>query len=360
MDSTIFGEPIVEIPGAILLSGFLQFFLLGIVEMQAIAYWADYRDDSRRKRMFIATVMFFCLLQTMLEGYKVWRTTIFQKRWTTSAIQWLDLFLNGLLSFLCEGFYVRRCWKMTNRSPWVLFPLSGLLLTIIVANIYLAIAMAVAFHSLGGAVTTLTASKSILKSTVAAFSYWIFGSLALDLAVTSISVVCLWRSKTGVVELDLTLKCIIRITVESAVLPCTCMIVAVGLYHASPHMKDHLVLFFVLLTGKLYAIGMLYTLNSRVMLRERMRSNDFGRTSLGTWQWDQDSRTTRNLGSLSEPPKSFDASATMCTSRACANSRTPPIHSDVAPSIVVREGGVTYTMCIDAQATSAVSCNSNS
>lgn len=66
------------------------------------------------------------------------------------------------------------------------------------------------------------------------------------------------------------------------------------------HMKDHLVLFFVLLTGKLYAIGMLYTLNSRVMLRERMRSNDFGRTSLGTWQWDQDSRTTRNLGSLSE------------------------------------------------------------
>lgn len=137
MDSTIFGEPIVEIPGAILLSGFLQFFLLGIVEMQAIAYWADYRDDSRRKRMFIATVMFFCLLQTMLEGYKVWRTTIFQKRWTTSAIQWLDLFLNGLLSFLCEGFYVRRCWKMTNRSPWVLFPLSGLLLTIIVANIYL-------------------------------------------------------------------------------------------------------------------------------------------------------------------------------------------------------------------------------
>lgn len=66
MDSTIFGEPIVEIPGAILLSGFLQFFLLGIVEMQAIAYWADYRDDSRRKRMFIATVMFFCLCVTVM------------------------------------------------------------------------------------------------------------------------------------------------------------------------------------------------------------------------------------------------------------------------------------------------------
>jgi hypothetical protein len=65
-------------------------------------------------------------------------------------------------------------------------------------------------------------------------------------------------------------------------------------------MKDHLILFFVLLAGKLYLIGMLYTLNSRVMLRERMRSHDFGRTSLGTWQWEQETRTTRTFGSGSE------------------------------------------------------------
>jgi hypothetical protein len=75
------------------------------------------------------------------------------------------------------------------------------------------------------------------------------------------------------------------------------------------HMKDHLILFFVLLTGKLYLIGMLYTLNSRVMLRERMRSHDFGRTSLGTWQWDQESRTTRTFGSVSEVMNSLSCSS---------------------------------------------------
>ncbi|KIM46327.1 hypothetical protein M413DRAFT_311294 [Hebeloma cylindrosporum] len=32
---------------------------------------------------------------------------------------------------------------------------------------------------------------------------------------------------------------------------------------------------------------MLRTLNSRAKLRERMRSHDFGRTSLTTWQWNQ-------------------------------------------------------------------------
>ena|ERR1700733_1304797 len=106
MDSTVFGEPVVEIPGAILLSGFLQFFLLGIIVMQAMSYWVDYKDDSRKKRISIAIVVFLCLcvtcrgylsmadfklcsvysLQTMLEGYKTWRTTIFRKRWVRSMI----------------------------------------------------------------------------------------------------------------------------------------------------------------------------------------------------------------------------------------------------------------------------------
>jgi hypothetical protein len=101
MDSTIFGEPVAEIPSAILLSGLLQFFLTGIVGMQTITYWSDYKDDSRRKRVFVAAVILFCLcvtllnlsvfylnlvsrLQTILEGYKTWRTTIFQKRWVRS------------------------------------------------------------------------------------------------------------------------------------------------------------------------------------------------------------------------------------------------------------------------------------
>jgi hypothetical protein len=52
--------------------------------------------------------------------------------------------------------------------------------------------------------------------------------------VTCIAVVCLWRSKTGVVQLDQTLKYIMGITVQSAALPCTCMVVAVALYRASP------------------------------------------------------------------------------------------------------------------------------
>ncbi|GLB33890.1 hypothetical protein LshimejAT787_0107740 [Lyophyllum shimeji] len=329
MDNTLSGEPVVELPGPILVGGFLQSFMLGILVTQVLKYWADYRDDSVRKRIFVATVIFVCILQTVLEAYKAWRTVICHKKWSTSNIQWTDLFINGILSTLCEAFFIRRCWKMTNKSPWVLYPLAILLASLTAANVYLAVAMAVAFRSLEAGVTyeSLRATRGILISTIVAFSYWIFGSLILDVTFTSILVVCLWRLRTGIAELDKVLKHLIRMTVESSALASVCMVVAVGLYHASPHLQDHLILFFVLLTGKLYAIGMLHTLNSRAKLRRRMESQDLGRISLGNWQWDKasgpDARRPSHTALPAEPPVAFNASDPVRSSNSSANLQLP-------------------------------------
>jgi hypothetical protein len=30
----------------------------------------------------------------------------------TSRIVWLDVFLNGIVCFLCQAFFIRRCWKV--------------------------------------------------------------------------------------------------------------------------------------------------------------------------------------------------------------------------------------------------------
>ena len=47
--------------GPLLLDGFFQSFLLGTVVMQAFKYWSDYRNDSRSKRTFVATVVLLSL-----------------------------------------------------------------------------------------------------------------------------------------------------------------------------------------------------------------------------------------------------------------------------------------------------------
>jgi len=46
--------------------------------------------------------------------------------------------------------------------------------------------------------------------------------------------VLLWRSRTGLKEVDKTVLRIMHITWESAILPTICIVIAVGLYHAAP------------------------------------------------------------------------------------------------------------------------------
>ena len=50
-----------HIPVTILLDGFLQSLSQGIILTQYVKYWNDYRDDSWRKRAFVAVVNLFVL-----------------------------------------------------------------------------------------------------------------------------------------------------------------------------------------------------------------------------------------------------------------------------------------------------------
>lgn len=115
------------------------------------------------------------------------------------------------------------------------------------------------------------------------------------MSVTSILMVYLWKSKTGLGYLDKALKHIIGITWESAAIPSILMIISVILYHCKAPVERRLSLPFILLTGKFYILGMLRTLNSRPKLRERMKSHDLGRTSLSDWTWNQPSTIGNDL-----------------------------------------------------------------
>ncbi|KAF5321232.1 hypothetical protein D9619_000492 [Psilocybe cf. subviscida] len=175
------------------------------------------------------------------------------------------------------------------------------------------------FHRVGEAVAMALAFKTLegTNDIMVTFSFWIFGSL----------VICtLWKSRTGLREIDKTVHRVIFITWESSILPSISMIISAGLYHAAPQRSDHLVLFFVLLTGKFYTFGMLRTLNARIRLRERMKSHDLGRTSLSGWQWDASSTQVErqsSLLSIPKPPQLFDRVRPI----------EPPVRSSEASSI---------------------------
>ncbi|KAJ7752742.1 hypothetical protein DFH07DRAFT_517285 [Mycena maculata] len=279
------------IPGAILMDGLLHSFCLGFVLALGMKYWEDRVEDSIRKRIFVLAVVFLSIAQTILEDYKTWSVAVSQHPWASSPWLWAEFFINGAISAMCEGFYIRRCWKMTGRSRWVLYPMALLWTSLVGAQFYITITLGLEFqhyladgHRIDGQV------QRLFHHTILVFPYWVVGCAILDIVVAIILVTCLLRSKTGLHSSDWVVYRIVFLALETALLPSISMVIGVVILHESPHpgQRDDLVCFFVFITAKLYAIGLLRTLNARTRLRERLDSTDLGRTTLSTWSWAQE------------------------------------------------------------------------
>ncbi|KAL6305813.1 hypothetical protein BKA93DRAFT_197584 [Sparassis latifolia] len=285
MNDTDYNTPDAATTGPILIQGFLQYLCQGLIFSQGVKFWLRSSEDSILLRFYVGTLVFSSILQTALETYKVWLDVIIRKHWWTTPLHSTEYLLNGVICTLCEVFLIRRCWKLTQKNYYLLFALASLSASTCVANIYLAVRIAQEIGS-------MNVYEDPLSAGIWAFPLWVYGSLVIAIAVTSILSVCLWRTRTGVNCLDRTVKHIIGITWESAALPCACMILGASLY-SSKHVREstkvrHLDAFFVLITGKLYTLGILRTVNCRKDFRERLASTDLGRHTLSSYQWNQE------------------------------------------------------------------------
>uniref|UniRef100_A0A0W0GAL1 DUF6534 domain-containing protein n=1 Tax=Moniliophthora roreri TaxID=221103 RepID=A0A0W0GAL1_MONRR len=280
---------------ALLLDGIFQSFALGLVAGQAFKYYADYRDDSKQKRIFAASVVLLSILQTIIEVYKLWLVTVHHKPWCSFldgfVLQWVYLFSVSLVLHqeMLEGdvAYLEHVrfnplspyhFQLTERS-WVLYSLSSIATITAAVNIFLVINIGLIFTRDDSSMRRQFLCPAIQIS----FTAWISLSLFLDVTVSSILVTKLWRSRTGTAAADNVVRGVISITFQSAVLPAISMIIAISLYRSSE--GTNLTIFFTLMAGKFYAFGLLRTLNSRQKLRHRMESHDLGRVNLNSWQW---------------------------------------------------------------------------
>ncbi|KAJ7368605.1 hypothetical protein DFH08DRAFT_831794 [Mycena albidolilacea] len=290
------------IPGAILMDGLIHSFCLGFVLALGLKYWEEYTEDSIRKRAFVLAVVLLSFLQTVLEDYKVWTIALFHQSWAASGFLWTDFFLNAAICSICEAFYIRRCWKMTGKSPWVLYPMLGLWFSVVGAQSYVVITLGLEFQEAkvikADHILLDEKVEHLFRNTLIVFSYCVVGCTILDVMVAVILIICLWKSKTGLGTSNSVVHRVIFLTLETAFLPSISMVTAVIVLHGAPKpgQNDSLVLFFVFITAKLYAIGLLRTLNARARLRERIGSADLGRTTLDNWSWDQDQSRQETAG----------------------------------------------------------------
>ncbi|KAI0660805.1 hypothetical protein C8Q70DRAFT_912620 [Cubamyces menziesii] len=300
-------RPAKATAGPILVQGFLQYFCQGARKTTTLfgatlgmKFYNRWADDPVALRAYVVVLLLFSLLQTILESYKTWVETIEAKHWWVSRLHATEFICNAVICSLCEAFLVRRCYRITQRNKTILVLLYALLMTTLAASIYLTVRISkvIGPMSENGHADPLHASSF-------AYPIWVYGTLAMALSLTSILSVSLWRTRTGLRHLDRTLTHIIFITFESAALPTACMLASAIVFsiratcaaRAAASEADfnrdteaamlaqtlHLDLFFAILTGKVYTLGILRTLNSRTQFRAGMHTSHLGRRSLTGW-----------------------------------------------------------------------------
>ncbi|KAM5535505.1 hypothetical protein V8D89_010842 [Ganoderma adspersum] len=282
------GHPDPAIAGPILIQSFMQYLFQGVIITQAVKFYERCHDDPITLRVYVFLLLLLSILQTMVMSYKAWVATIEVMQWWFSPVHVTETLCNALLCILCEMFLIRRCWRATNRNIWVLLSLTILCSIGFIAAIILTVKI--------GTIITPTIQEGHpdpLHASTFAYPLWVYASLCTALALTVILSYSLWRTKTGLSHLDRTVETIITLTWETALLPSICMLTSAVIFSIrdaqgsgnSVVARTHLDLFFALLTGKLYALGILRMLNSRTLLRERLQSIPLGRQSLSQWQW---------------------------------------------------------------------------
>ncbi|KAK0242841.1 hypothetical protein EDD85DRAFT_305556 [Armillaria nabsnona] len=325
-------SPYTADPGSILVNAVLQSFLIGVIVTQSGRYMYDYKDDTWKKRAFVAFLNILTLLQTILEIVRAWIVFINGEAWLKHPLLFFMISLaNGLIITSCECFFVRRCWKMTNHSPWVLYPLSILLTLATSTFIYFMVDWVIGYRFYAKSLNTVSHRAYFTPSLTISFTCWIIGCLAIDTAVAGIMTAQLLQSKIGVPAADSVVQSVIYIAWESAILPQLSMLAAVIIFHSHEPNTINLLHLFVNIAGKLYVYMLLWTLNYRDELRVRMKSHDLGRVSLGNWQWEQS-------GSSEDPATTLDRPMSFAGST--SSSRMPEL---IAPNEVVEASGRTIT-----------------
>ncbi|KAF7975120.1 hypothetical protein HWV62_10413 [Athelia sp. TMB] len=239
-------------PIPVLMTGILQSLLQGAICAQTVRYSeVGYDSDSPLLRAFVGLVVLLSVFETALEDYKMWAVLIHREIWEQQSVFWFEPFLNGLIVSLCSAYLIRRCWKVTGKKTWVLVALGIVALGLMAANAFM----------------------EQLRPT---------GQKSSDRVLFKLAFIA-W---------------------ETALVPAVSMLAAIILYSSSANKNGKInqyPYFLFVMTGKLYTVEFLRSLNVRTKLLAQMQTQDLGRVSLGNETWEQIKSTGTTSGDLLIP-----------------------------------------------------------
>lgn len=186
-------------------------------------------------------------------------STLVDYRW----VAWYPL-LDSLMAAGVQLFYAERAWKVTGRS--------GIFVVLAVIPFLLSFVGAIGMCAKG------MNSKTFLDDTYILFGFlWVVGMFLTDVVITGTALWGLYRSRSEWEQTDYVVRRLIRIACESQLPP---TILALGLLIDIIIQRDTwYAVFFELVQGYVYIIGMVYVLNQRQHLNRSLEQATVQRSS---------------------------------------------------------------------------------
>ncbi|KAH9978521.1 hypothetical protein BJV74DRAFT_136552 [Russula compacta] len=251
------------------LAAFISAIELGFV----IACFSRFLARSEKERASIKVLVYFvtcvAIFQTGATFATWWKVSVLDfGNWSAAAVpawpQKIHSVLTTLLAAPVQLFLIWRCWHLLGRRWFVALPLVLLVIGTVITTIYVAVILfLLQFQS---AETQTMSLHTFFTCFVLSLAF----SAAIDIAVTSILLVFLFRSRSKVYtrRFRKVLSQLIAVTWESAIPPCSCAIAALITCVAGAPFVSYWAVMLQVILGKLYLISLFVTLEGRATLAD--------------------------------------------------------------------------------------------
>lgn len=237
---------------------FAEFALTGALFAMIADYWQRYRKSDRlMHKIFVDICALLSIAKTIQVAAILWHKLVrgfgnyvmaaYSSPWYAS----IDPLTSELLCLCAQLFFVIRLWRMLGGLRWLLLPLVSSMLMAFAGEI----ALTVQVYNL----STVEDLGSFTKTSYVA----LVGIVASDIIVTCASSFYLWKARTGFKRTDNLISSLLHLTWVTAALPALASLLNLITYVSLSPKGDSTFIAFELTAPKLYALSMLYTLNSR-------------------------------------------------------------------------------------------------
>ncbi|KAJ7704513.1 hypothetical protein B0H17DRAFT_1224618 [Mycena rosella] len=263
--------------GPLILGFAFQQLLLGMIFAQARLYYVGCAArDGKLYSFLVGMMVVLNVLEGVMDIHVLYRTIVthygdFQYFDMQTWTMWAEPGITALIGFLAQIFFIERCVRVTNYSPYVIAGLS-LLRDADVST--------VALLSLGsGVAVSISFSKvklfSLLAKIPIPIAFWLISTAVTDFTITAILCVALWRSRrnTSYTRTETVISKLIRLSIETSLVTAVVALANLGLYFGMITTAYHLLP--QLSICRVYTITVLVTLMTRDALRRELDGESY-------------------------------------------------------------------------------------